>query len=367
MVLRLRKEDLSAAIEWLGRGRQYLVHGRHPSGVDYGWEGAPLWEVDPETLPEVSRVRAQAFLEHLATLLRDDGYSVEIVGSGSVKEAPPQEDLKAPSIEELEELIARIPNTYETRDEWIRFGYAVRAAAQDDVAAGLQIWQEFSARWEGWNDPELVEREWESFSPPFRVGWNWLQSQAFDVRDLFDADLDVAPSESDGLSSSFLRGIRSTELLRKGWSYLSGEKGRNRVRVFERAGGLLTLEFWDGGERMRIALGHSDRERAKRKADEVVAKLSRAESVIEEGQKEPPLRELFDIYLGEVSPKNGLRHRQYDQRAARMFVQYFGLNRLASTLSRRDWDRFIRDRGAGRIGPGSAPSSLSAHARFRRT
>ena len=69
MVLRVRKEDRSAAIEWLGRGRQYLVHGRHPSGVDYGWEDRPLWEVDPETLPEVSRVRAQAFLEHLARVL----------------------------------------------------------------------------------------------------------------------------------------------------------------------------------------------------------------------------------------------------------------------------------------------------------
>ena len=130
-----------------------------------------------------------------------------------MKEAPPQEDLKAPSIEELEELVGGMSNTYDTREEWIKVGYAIRAAAQDDVAAGLQIWQEFSARWEGENDPDLVEREWESFVPFFRVGWDWLKSQAFDIRDLFEADLDIAQPDSTESSSGFLRGIRSTELL----------------------------------------------------------------------------------------------------------------------------------------------------------
>ncbi len=138
---------------------------------------------------------------------------------------------------------------------------------------------------------------------------------------------------------------------RKGWSYLSGEKGRNRVRIFERPGGSLTLEFRDDGERKRIALGHSDREKAKRKADEVAAKLARAESVIEEAPPELTLQELFDIYLGEVTPRNGERHQQYDRKAADMFVRYFGPDRRATTLNRRDWDGFIRDRGSGRIGP----------------
>ncbi len=215
MVLKVRKGDESAEIEWLGKGRQYLIHGRHPSGVDYGWEGAPLWEVDPETLPWVSRVSAQAFFEHLATLLRDEGFDVEIVGDGRVKEAPPQEDLKAPSIKELEELIARIPNTYETRDEWIRFGIAIRAAAQDDVIAGLEMFQDFSGRWKGGeNDPDLVERTWDSLKPPFEIGWKWLRGQGFkvgedtlkeelsqerveEIQGLFEADQD-APEATEG-------------------------------------------------------------------------------------------------------------------------------------------------------------------------
>jgi integrase len=38
-----------------------------------------------------------------------------------------------------------------------------------------------------------------------------------------------------------------------------------------------------------------------------------------------------------------------------MFLRFFGSERIPSTLSLRDWDRFIRDRRDGRIGPGKAP------------
>ncbi len=40
-----------------------------------------------------------------------------------------------------------------------------------------------------------------------------------------------------------------------------------------------------------------------------------------------------------------------------MFLRFFGRNRDPATLSRRDWDRFIRARRAGRIGPSGKPVS----------
>ena len=40
-----------------------------------------------------------------------------------------------------------------------------------------------------------------------------------------------------------------------------------------------------------------------------------------------------------------------------MFLRLFGRNRDAATLSQRDWDRFIRERRAGRIGPSGRPVS----------
>ena len=40
-----------------------------------------------------------------------------------------------------------------------------------------------------------------------------------------------------------------------------------------------------------------------------------------------------------------------------MFLRFFGRNRDPATLSQRDWDRFIRERRAGRIGPSGKPVS----------
>ena len=142
---------------------------------------------------------------------------------------------------------------------------------------------------------------------------------------------------------------------KKGWSYSAGERGRNKVRAFERSSGRLTLEFSDGGKRTRISLGHKDRERAKREADEAAAKLAKAEDLRPDKPRQQTLSELFEMYLGEVTPRNGVRHKLYDRAASKMFMRYFRSDRVASTLSLRDWERFIQDRKSGRFGPGFGP------------
>ena len=40
-----------------------------------------------------------------------------------------------------------------------------------------------------------------------------------------------------------------------------------------------------------------------------------------------------------------------------MFLKFFGRRRKPATLSQRDWDRFIRARRAGRVGPSGRPVS----------
>ena len=40
-----------------------------------------------------------------------------------------------------------------------------------------------------------------------------------------------------------------------------------------------------------------------------------------------------------------------------MFLKFFGRNRKPATLSQRDWDRFIRARRSGRVGPSGRPVS----------
>ena len=77
-----------------------------------------------------------------------------------------------------------------------------------------------------------------------------------------------------------------------------------------------------------------------------------------EGEPEPlTLKTLFDIYREEVTPTKAKRSRRYERAAMAMFLKFFGRHRKPATLSQRDWDRFIRARRAGRIGPSGRPVS----------
>ncbi len=77
-----------------------------------------------------------------------------------------------------------------------------------------------------------------------------------------------------------------------------------------------------------------------------------------EAEPEPlTLGRLFDIYREEVTPTKGRRARLHDTAATKMFLSCFGRDRRPEALSQRDWDRFIRERRAGRIGPRGKPVS----------
>lgn len=147
------------------------------------------------------------------------------------------------------------------------------------------------------------------------------------------------------------RGTKRT----KTWSYSTGERGRNRVRVFEDyPGSVLFLAFSESEpgtgrpRKVRLSLKHRDRERAKREADASAATFA------QQGGGAPrdlTLAELFDNYLGEVTPGKKPGKQGHDRRAAAMFVEAFGRRIKAHALSRREWDVFIRQRREGRISP----------------
>ncbi len=139
----------------------------------------------------------------------------------------------------------------------------------------------------------------------------------------------------------------------KRWSYSTGERGRNRVRAFAHpTTGTLFLEFAEGGQRKRIALGHRDCETAKAKAEELAAALRRGSMP---QLATLALATLFDNYLREVTPQKGRSKQSHDQRAAKLFLEYLGPTRKVLSLTRRDWDGFIRwrrARGDRRCDPG---------------
>ena len=149
-----------------------------------------------------------------------------------------------------------------------------------------------------------------------------------------------------------------TKRSRRGYS--AGEWGRNRVRVFpDPKTGILQIEWRDNGRRLTRSLKHRDWARAKRQADEFAAGFAGPElNGRKKAEPEPlTLERLFDIYGEEVTPTKAKRTQERDRVAMRMFLGFLGPNRRPETLSQRDWDRFIRERRAGRVGPSGRPVS----------
>ena len=143
-------------------------------------------------------------------------------------------------------------------------------------------------------------------------------------------------------------------------SYSAGEWGRNRVRVFpDSKTGLLQVGWREQGRRRSKSLGHRDWARAKRQADEVAAAFAAREPNSKKYAEPEPLTlaRLFDIYGDEVTPAKGEVSRRYDRVAMKMFLKFCGRRREARTLSQRDWDRFIRERRAGKVGPSRKPAA----------
>jgi len=140
-------------------------------------------------------------------------------------------------------------------------------------------------------------------------------------------------------------------------SYGAGEWGRNRVRIFpDPKTGLFQIEWRENGQRLSRSLKHRDWRRAKRQADQFAAGFIDAPDGKAATKPEPlTLEKLFDIYGEEVTPSKGRPSRRRDRTAMAMFLDLFGRDRRPETLSQRDWDRFIRERRAGSVGPSGKP------------
>ena len=143
-------------------------------------------------------------------------------------------------------------------------------------------------------------------------------------------------------------------------SYGAGEWGRNRVRIFpDPKTGMFQIEWRENGRRLTRSLKHRDWRRAKRQADEFAAGFAGPELNGKHGAEPEPLtlERLFDIYREEVTPAKHVRSQMHDRAAASMFLGFLGRDRRPETLSQRDWDRFIRERRTGRVGPSGRPVS----------
>lgn len=147
---------------------------------------------------------------------------------------------------------------------------------------------------------------------------------------------------------------------RAGWSYSTGERGSNRVRVYERPGFGIWIDYRDGsGTRRRHPLGTDDRTEAKAKADEIAAKFRR------EAKRQPTeitLSALIESYERDVTPSKVATVQEHDRRTFALFLRQFGANTRPRDLSRREWDAYIAARRSGKLRPATTNPTAKARA-----
>ena len=182
---RIQYRGKEHVVEMLGKGRQYLVAGKHPSGSDYGWEDGDLAQWKPHELAEVTPEQVLAFFQHIKERLGGRA-TVVIEGTGSTSDerAPVQDHLMGPDIRSLAEVVSKIPNNYADRDGYIQVGHAIKAASMGESGAGFQVFLDWALTWEGGvNEIETVEADWRRMQAPYRVGWSYLQELAAEASD----------------------------------------------------------------------------------------------------------------------------------------------------------------------------------------
>lgn len=143
------------------------------------------------------------------------------------------------------------------------------------------------------------------------------------------------------------------KLRRFRWS--TGRRGKNRVVLYPcPRSGTLTLEWYEGQgdqwKRRYRSLEHTDLERGKKEAEDQAEKLRHSVEI--RASKIWTLGALFEIYEREVVPSKGPSARSHNRRTFPLFLRLWGKERVAASLSIREWNGFITARRSGALAPG---------------
>ncbi len=153
----------------------------------------------------------------------------------------------------------------------------------------------------------------------------------------------------------------------KKWSYKGGRRP-NTVTVAERTpGGFLYARAWDRVTEtyVRISLGHRDKKAAELYADSESLKLRQGESEIRTGRV--TLGRVFDLYSVHQTPTKSLRVQAADQGRIELWARYLGRGKDPHSLTRREWDQFVRLRATGEMDARGriVPDTQRRHVRAR--
>ena len=180
------------AVEILGKGQQYLIEGKHPSGVGYAWatpEGQPTTPLSygVENIPKITWAQQAAFIKELDGLYRlfgvmpqrPKGLGGATGGGGDAIAIGPNHPDIAPNLQMLKAAIAVLDvNDPEFADygAWECILRAMKTASGGDEAFYDEIYLPWN-RNNPDNDDDLIRSKWESHVDS-GLGWDYLCSVA---------------------------------------------------------------------------------------------------------------------------------------------------------------------------------------------
>ncbi len=187
-ILTIRERDGRdlGKVEILGDGQQVVIQGTHPdTGAPYSWaNGTATGDASIlcdalETLPVLSAaIIRDTLFPAIANAMQRIGLVTTTTGAALTDRAHvDQSSLLAPSIDDLRNAVAVLPNDERNYDRFVKVGYATKAAAGDDVEDGFDIFSSWAEKCDASN-PAMTRSTWASLKPPFAVGWSWLAEEA---------------------------------------------------------------------------------------------------------------------------------------------------------------------------------------------
>lgn len=195
------KGRLTERVEVLSTNRQFVAFGIHPkTSKPYTWP-RPLVPFDQLTI--ITPGDLHALLDEIRKAMPS---AEAIVTEGSSTRKNVNQEALRGDIEMIRKAVSLIPNTskhFPSRDDYIKFGYAVKAALPDRPDEALSIYLDWCDRWEdGVNEHELAEADWGRMHAPFEIGASWLYELAAEHSpDKFSlADVWFDPIEAPDLS-----------------------------------------------------------------------------------------------------------------------------------------------------------------------
>lgn len=188
--MRLRFKDgkgVEQLVELLGDGQQYVVGGIHPMTREPYTLDQDITIRGPQCLNKITKEKIVKFFADLVETLEMTGCEIIYADNSPEKAAERQNvdqaGLVADSLSSLSEALKIVPNTSEhfpDRDDYIRMGYAIKAAAgPDNESEALALFAEWAMSWEdGDNTLETIEADFGRMHPPYELGWEWIQDKA---------------------------------------------------------------------------------------------------------------------------------------------------------------------------------------------